>query len=190
MLRTARRIARRSGHRWHARQLAAVDACASGQWIIRASIANSSVSLHIGVRRYVELFAGRCRELKKSPTFSRRLRPPVPSCDASRRTALAHLFMLIERTRRPSWPRIGGYSLRFGHAEDLVDRRNPFQDLADAVVVKRCHAALYGCLADVLGRGALEGQLADLRASSSSARRCPAGRGSRSCRSGCSPCPS
>jgi hypothetical protein len=50
----------------------------------------------------------------------------------------------------------------FGYPEDLFNRRNPFQHLADAVVVKRGHAALYRGLADVLGRCALEGELADL----------------------------
>src|SRR5688572_25266701 len=51
-----------------------------------------------------------------------------------------------------------------GDPEDLFDRRNPFQNLPDTVVVKRCHTAFYGRFSDVLGRGALESQLADFGA--------------------------
>lgn len=51
--------------------------------------------------------------------------------------------------------------LLFGHAEDLIQCRDPFAHFADAVVIKRCHATLYRLLADVLGGSALECQFAD-----------------------------
>jgi hypothetical protein len=50
----------------------------------------------------------------------------------------------------------------FGYPEDLFNRCDSFQHFADAVVVKRGHAALYRGLADVLSRCTLEGELADL----------------------------